>query len=87
MTDSGVVSLADALRVNNILKVLYISGSNILSEKGLTSLAEALPGNSQVINLRLPASLKSFAAAAETSINKVRKRTRLKSIKMDSEFF
>ena len=51
ITDTGVALLADALCINTTLKVLYMSGSNILTECGLTSLTEALVGNSRVSEL------------------------------------
>ena len=86
ITDIGVALLADALHINTTLRVLYISGNNVITERGLTSLTEALAGNSRVSELRLPASLKSFASAAEKNINRIR-RARLPSINVESEFF
>ena len=78
MTDTGVASLADALKTNNTLEKLDISDNEAITENGLTCLVEVLSRNSGLVKLRIPEHLR--VERVRESINEARKRSGLPAI-------
>ena len=83
MTNTGVVSLAEAMNINTTLEGLYITGNDAITDSGLTCLVETLSRHSSLERLVIPSHLK--ADEVRKTINEARKRNGLKAIAVYSE--
>ena len=83
MTDTGIASLADALKSNNTLETLDIYGNNEITDKGLTCLTEVLSSSSALVQLWIP---RHFAVnEVRKTINKTRQRSGLADIGVEGK--
>jgi hypothetical protein len=89
MTDKGAASLASALTVNTSLKMLNIGESNgpLLTEGGLSAIADSLANKSMFVKLTIPYVFGSVTADhLSWKINKARRRNGLPPIEIEGEY-
>ena len=84
MTNTGVASLAEAVKINTTLETLYIHGNDAITDNGLACLVEALSGRSRLVELVIPRRLK--VDEVKKIINEARKRSGLKAIDIYGEY-
>ena len=84
MTDTGIASLADALKSNDTLERLFIYDNNKITDKGLTCLTEVLSSSSALVQLMIPKHLAVYEV--RKTINEARQRSGLADIRVYSKY-
>ena len=81
MTDAGVPSLAEAMKINTTLEKLDIVGDDAITDNGLTCLVEVLSRSSRLVKVEIPRHLQGDEVSK--TINEARKRSGLEAIEVN----